>query len=234
MSDPYADAFARDYIGSTDFAHMYGVGRPIRLRFFQFGTKETRDPSNYSGGKIPKPVVWFVEHQDAPMFVNRGQHEYMLNRFGNEYWLQERRNAILHAPIDLTCTVKERARDRLYVINWSGLHYDQWTPMGEKWEQKLKAAGQDLATSRDDFRKFVRSYFPELLDTLDHTGKFSDMPILFKPVYEDYLRECRGNLDRAEQPEQAKPKESDPAPEPNFEPTKGKGSTEITADDIPF
>lgn len=70
MSDPYRDAFARDYMASKDFARMYGIDKPIVLRFFQFGTKDAKDPSNYRAPATPRPVVWFVEHQRLPMFVN--------------------------------------------------------------------------------------------------------------------------------------------------------------------
>lgn len=250
MSDPYRDAFARDYIGSKDFARMYGVDKPVRLRLFAFGLKEAKDPTNYSAPAVPKPFVWFVEHQDTGMFVNNTQHEYLLDRFGDEYWLLANRPRILHAPVMCKAWTKKGGDGLLHIVSWSGDNYDQWKPIGEEAAERFRELVKDLRFTRERFRHFVLDCYPEVSEILDSTEKIGELPDLFKPLLEEFRRYLMADRtpDDARpapppqdpkpepKPDPAKPRHADPSPEPNFNPTTAgkKGEYDITEDDIPF
>lgn len=234
MSDPYADAFARDYMSSKDFARMHGVDRPTKLRFFGFDTKEARDPTNYKAPPVPKPVVWFVEHQRLPMFVNRSQHEYLLDRFGDGYWLWENRDRILHAPVMCSCSTKKSRDGVMYIVSMSGtMRNSQWDPIGQAEADAMRSKIGDLNFDSKGFRRFTQQCYPELLDRFDSAGGLHELPQVYKPVFVEYLRELRGDMGRHDAPPQPEPSpEPKPEPEPNFEPVMGKPV--ITVDDIPF
>ena len=241
MSDPYRDAFARDYMASKDFARMYGVQQPTKLRFFQFGLKDAKDPTDYRAPAEPRPVVWFVEHQRLPMFVNKTQHDYLLDRFGDDYWTSENRDLILHAPVMLHCTTKGSNDNLMHIVHMNGFPQgSQWDPIGEESARAMIEYRGDLDFQRDRWRWWLSQHYPELMGRFDSAESMADLGVAFKIPYSEYIRELRGDMGQNEpKPEPKSDPKPEPKPEsgqrePNFSPSGSTPKVEVTEDDIPF
>lgn len=253
MSDPYRDSFVQSYISSKDFSRMYGVGINVKLRLFGFDVREVKDPQNFQGPPLLKPIVYFVEHQRLPMFVNKTQHDQLWDRFGEGYWLNQNRDWILHAPILLRCKTKTTKSGTQYIVEYvdtPGLNISQWDPLDSVVVAKMRDAMDKYKINRDQFRSFVNFNYPELLSAFDRADGPDTLPRAFHQVFADMCNEIKSDLTHRSTPPQETRREPEPRGDhaqydqydqgmndaPNFKTPAEQDPKpiKITHDDIPF
>lgn len=198
--DPYGDFFERDYLSAGDFVRQYGVDKNVHFRILGFGTRETRIIGGKRGDpqKAPKPVIWFVEHPTKPMFMNRSNHEVMLDRFGEEHWTPERHKDIVYAPVTLRATEDRGGREgvQFIVSMHRGPYPDHRAPLGAEVAKKIMDALGPLDFTRDKFRRFVQQEHRELVPILDACGELEEWPRLMAQVLDEWRREARSDTSR--------------------------------------
>ena len=246
MSDPYRDLFAKDYLSSKDFARMYGVDTNRRLRFLSFGIREAKDPQNFQGPMLLKAIVHFVEHPNLPMFVNNTQHDYLLDRFGDNYWLSENRHLILHAPIICRCRTRGTGRKKMFIVDFLDMQADaisQWKPLDPKTVERMREAMKSYGINKDQFRSFVRFNYPELVEAFDDADGAEDLPRAFSLVFSEMCQEIKADLTHKPIQRDPEPEEPDEADQydqgmdtPNFKTPAEQEEPPVrfTHDDIPF
>lgn len=244
MTDPYGDFFARDHLASQDFAQLYGIDKEVTLHLHQFGTKDVRifDGPNERNGEpkvSPKPIVWFAEHPDLPMFVNKTNHERLLARFGFKYWLPEKREEILYAPVRMMAWIKYIGRDQKPIVEMApGPYTDHRAPLGVA-ADRIRGALIPLGFTREKLRRFIQQSHPAALATLDATERIEDLPVWFAWLLDQWRQEAKGDIGTPRPTEPAPPAPK-PAPKPKEDhgghPSGFPGGSDynITKDDIPF
>lgn len=256
MADPFREYFERDFLAVGDFVRQYGIDRDISLRISQFGVRETRVVGGKSGDPqtVPKPVVYFVEHPGKPFFLGRGNFECLLDRFGDGYWLNDRRGDILYAPVKIRAVESRNGRDGVqYVANMiRGPYHDHRQPLGEEVAAKITAAVDPLGFTLAKFRSFLQHEHRDLVRIFDSCESIADMPRLMAPVLSEWQREAKSDITRPTPPTPAQTDQGprdDPRP-PDARPRRpgrqqastGGHSTgfmpdddpQIGHDDIPF
>lgn len=225
--DPFSDHFARDYMSSRDFARIHGVDKQILLRIYGFDMKECRDPSGRGGEKILKPVIYFVEHQDAPMFVNRTQHEYLEYRFGFRYSMNENRPKILHAPLYVIAgwdniggrqQVSVQFVDTEYIDHLAPIGKDRAASLGRMLKEK-GIKGFD----RDGLRNFANHEYQEVAHYLDSVEGLHDLPRLFERIIDAFIGELKAHLGP-----------SDPPPSPDPDPPAPNKPGTLSREEAPI
>lgn len=244
--DPFGAYFERDYLSVGELARMYGVGRDVSLRISQFGVRETvrRGGQRGQAMKEEKPVVWFVEHPGKPVYLSRSAHETLLDRFGDRYWLNERRGDILYAPQKIRVEDNPGGRDeaRFMLVFVRGPYHDHRAPLGQDYADKVLAAVEPLGWTREKFRTWLRQQHPDLVAINDAAESLAAMPRLMAHPLDEWRREAKSDTSRAGQP--PTPPAPDPAATPPSHPPHDHGGhasgflppseTGIVPDDIPF
>lgn len=239
MSDPFRDFFERDYLAATDFARLYGVNREISLRISQFGMRETRVMGGKRGEptKVPKPVIFFVEHPNQPMFLNRRAFETLLDRFGDGYWLNENRSRILYAPQRLLAEEDRGGQDGVqFIVHFHrGPYRDHTAPIGKVNADKITAALTPLGWTRDKFRFWIKQEHPDLIRILDAFEDLAEFPFLMVDIFVQWRMEVEADRSRPKPPvPTTTPARKDDGLDRSggFMPPADENT--ITRDDIPF
>jgi len=252
MHDPFSAHFSSDVLGARDFAMMYGFDRDVILRVSQFGMHDCRDP-NRPGQKIAKPVIYFVEHKNKPMFLSKTKHIAFFDRFGNEYWLDSNRDRILYAPVQLIAGKEKIGGSPGVVVNmWEGQYPDHTAKIGAASAAKLGALlkEKNIKLDRTILRNFVAQEHHDILHMLDSAEGMADLPWIFRDVIDECIDEIESDLSRTPAPAPPKPPENPPddppVPPADFSTPEqrkaraGRGFVEhskqppINSDDIPF
>ncbi len=214
MTDPFSAHFSSEVLGARDFAMLYGFDRDIILRISQFGMHDCRDP-NRPGSKIAKPVVFFVEHRNKPMFLSKTKYVAFFDRFGPDYWLDSNRDRILYAPVQLVARKENIGGTPGVVVNvWEGQYPDHLAKIGASSAAKLGAMlkEQNIKFDRQTLRNFVAQEHHDILHMLDAAEGLADLPWIFRDVIDECIAEIQADLSHTATPPQDPKRESDPRP----------------------
>ncbi|MCC6295388.1 MAG: hypothetical protein IT469_01635 [Pseudomonadales bacterium] len=159
----FSTYFERDYATADDLFRQFGEGEHA-LVINKFGLRESYDQTQRK--QVPKPVVWLDGVLgNKPLFINRGSHDGLCDRFGAGYEDDPR-------TIGQTVTVniyRKRIDGKLEACTeiLDTAHPDMHAALGQEIADRWHGRLDEFGGSIDGFRKWLRGANPKLAHLLD-------------------------------------------------------------------
>lgn len=142
---PFDEYFARDFVSGADWWRDYGSATR-EFTISGIGTRQSWDEKQKK--KIPKPVMFLVEHGDKAIFINRTNHERLQELFGGRYFDNDGA-AVRGKTLKIRCTELVQKTQTMHIIEIVGAG-EQGSDAG-RWADRFLTAIGNLGLALSDF-----------------------------------------------------------------------------------